>query len=33
VYYFGGDAAPGDVNGQGIGDVWHVVGADGKPIR
>lgn len=32
LYYFAGDAAPGEVNGQGSGDVWYVVGADGVPI-
>jgi predicted lipoprotein with Yx(FWY)xxD motif len=25
VYYYGGDAAAGDTNGEGIGGVWHVV--------
>jgi predicted lipoprotein with Yx(FWY)xxD motif len=25
LYYFGGDEAPGDTNGQGLGDVWFVV--------
>lgn len=33
LYYFGGDQAPGDVNGQGSGDKWFVVGADGKSVR
>lgn len=33
LYYFANDAAPGDVNGQGVNDVWFVVGADGEPIR
>ena len=33
LYYFAGDAAPGDVNGQGVGDVWFVVDATGEPIR
>ncbi len=33
LYTFSGDQAPGETNGQGIGDVWHVVGTDGKPIR
>ena len=28
LYYFAGDKAAGDVNGQGKGDVWYVVGAD-----
>lgn len=25
LYYFAADAAPGDTNGQGVGDVWFVV--------
>lgn len=29
VYYFAGDLAPGDTNGQGVGAKWFVVGADG----
>ncbi|HEV8282611.1 MAG TPA: hypothetical protein VGQ02_12170 [Candidatus Limnocylindrales bacterium] len=33
LYYFAKDAAAGDVNGQGIGDKWYVVGADGEPIK
>jgi predicted lipoprotein with Yx(FWY)xxD motif len=33
LYRFSGDAAPGDVNGQGVGDVWFVVGADGSLIK
>ena len=32
LYYFKGDAAKGDVNGQGFGGIWWVVGADGKKI-
>jgi predicted lipoprotein with Yx(FWY)xxD motif len=32
LYRFAGDAAPGDVNGQGVGGVWFVVGADGSLI-
>lgn len=32
VYLYVGDSAPGDVNGQGIGDVWFAVGSDGEPI-
>ena len=33
LYYFANDAAPGDVNGQGVNDVWFVIGPDGEPIR
>ncbi len=33
LYLFAGDAAPGDVNGQGVGGKWYVLGADGKPIK
>jgi predicted lipoprotein with Yx(FWY)xxD motif len=32
VYGYSGDSAPGDTNGQGIGDVWFVVSAVGEPI-
>jgi len=32
LYLYAGDAAPGDTTGQGVGGVWHVVGADGEPI-
>ena len=32
LYYFAGDSAPGDTNGQGLQDVWFVVGADGELI-
>ncbi len=32
LYYFAGDAIPTDLNGQGSGDVWFVVGTDGKLI-
>jgi len=32
LYYFAGDAAPGDVNGQGVNDVWFVVTADGELV-
>lgn len=30
LYYFIGDQAAGDVNGQGIGDVWFVAAVDGS---
>jgi predicted lipoprotein with Yx(FWY)xxD motif len=33
LYRFTPDAAPGDVNGQGVGGVWFVVGADGNMIE
>ena len=33
LYYFAGDAAPGDINGQGSGDVWFAVAPDGTLIR
>ena len=32
LYYFANDSAPGDLNGQAVGDVWFVVGADGELI-
>lgn len=33
LYYFANDQAAGDTNGQGVGDVWYVVGPDGEPIQ
>ncbi len=33
LYYFAADSAAGDTNGQGVGDVWFVVGTDGEPIQ
>jgi len=33
LYTYAGDAAPGDVTGQGVGGSWFVVGADGEPIN
>lgn len=32
LYYFANDAAPGDVNGQGVNDVWYVVSPEGDAI-
>jgi len=32
LYYFAGDKAAGDTNGQGVGTKWYVIGADGKLI-
>ena len=33
LYHFSGDQSAGDVNGQGLGDAWWVVGATGAPIE
>ena len=33
AYYFAGDSAAGDTNGQGVGGLWFVFGADGEPIK
>jgi predicted lipoprotein with Yx(FWY)xxD motif len=33
LYHFAGDQAPGDTNGQGVGDVWFVVSPAGEPIK
>jgi predicted lipoprotein with Yx(FWY)xxD motif len=32
LYFFAGDSAPGDTNGQGSGDVWFALDATGNPI-
>lgn len=32
LYFFSGDAASEEVNGQGFNDVWFVLGPDGKGI-
>ena len=32
LYYFAGDQAPGDTNGQGLNDVWWVVSPEGEAI-
>ena len=32
LYYFSGDVAPGDTNGQALNDVWWVVDATGNAI-
>ena len=29
LYRFSGDAAPGDINGQGSGEVWFVANPEG----
>jgi predicted lipoprotein with Yx(FWY)xxD motif len=33
LYYFAGDAKPGDTNGQGVGSVWFAVSADGELVK
>jgi predicted lipoprotein with Yx(FWY)xxD motif len=33
LYYFSGDSAAGDTNGQGLNGKWYVVGADGEGIK
>jgi predicted lipoprotein with Yx(FWY)xxD motif len=33
LYAYSGDAAPGDRNGQGSGDVWFIVGNDAKLVK
>ena len=33
LYRFAGDEAPGDVNGQGSGDVWFVLDPQAKLIK
>lgn len=33
LYFFAQDESPGDVNGQGVGDVWFVVSPEGAPIQ
>jgi predicted lipoprotein with Yx(FWY)xxD motif len=33
LYYFAGDAKPGDTNGQGMGKVWFVVRGNGELVE
>jgi len=33
LYYFKGDSAPGDVNGQAVQDIWWVVSPTGEAIH
>lgn len=33
LYYYAPDSAPGDTQGQAVGDVWWVVGPDGEKIE
>lgn len=32
LYYFASDGSPGDAKGQGVNDVWWVVGPDGAKV-
>ena len=32
LYYFAPDVTPGDIMGQGVGDVWYVVSAEGPAV-
>ncbi len=32
VYTYSGDEAPGDTNGEGVGDVWYVAAPTGEPM-
>jgi predicted lipoprotein with Yx(FWY)xxD motif len=33
LYYFAGDAKRGDINGQGVGNVWFALTADGQLVK
>jgi hypothetical protein len=33
LYTFAADEAPGDVNGQGVGEVWYAVAPDGSLVE
>jgi predicted lipoprotein with Yx(FWY)xxD motif len=33
LYYFAGDSAAGDANGQGLNDIWYVLDATGQAIQ
>jgi len=33
LYRYAADAGPGDINGQGVGDVWFIVGPGGSLLR
>lgn len=33
LYYFAQDTDPGDIKGQGVNDVWYLVGPDGEMIK
>jgi predicted lipoprotein with Yx(FWY)xxD motif len=33
LYYFAGDAKPGDTNGEGVGNVWFALTADAELVK
>jgi len=33
LYYFAGDSKAGDLNGEGLGNKWYVISADGEEIK
>lgn len=33
LYYFVQDQNPGDINGQGVGEVWYVVSPEGEAVQ
>lgn len=33
LYYYAGDSAPGDKNGEGIQSQWYLLDAEGNPIK
>jgi predicted lipoprotein with Yx(FWY)xxD motif len=33
LYHFAGDAQPGDVNGQGVGNVWYALSPAGELVK
>ena len=33
LYYFAGDAKPGDTKGQGVGSMWFAITADGELVK
>ena len=33
LYYWAADTKAGDATGQGVNDVWYVIGPDGTPIK
>ena len=33
LYHYAADAAPGDTNGQGVGDVWYLVSPAGDAVQ